>query len=143
MMEERHVFCTRIETRGRDGRRLIAEFVAHRCWSLLLGCVTSLMTVATLAEVVPELNFRMHGPNGEANWPAGTDAEQVAFLKSLVVRVRQDDLDGLSDRVRQQLAVAFGVSEARIGPIFDALHRALKKWTTGHPGVTAEEFARS
>jgi hypothetical protein len=49
-------------------------------------------------------------------------------------------LDGLEGRIRRKLAGAFGVTEARTAPLFDSLCRALKKWTTGHPGVTAEEL---
>jgi hypothetical protein len=100
----------------------------------------SLTTVTTLAEIVPEGELQDAWAEWRSQLAGGTDSEQVAFLRAFEVRVRQDDLDGLSERVRRQLAVAFGVSKQRVGPVFDALHRALKKWTTGHPGVTVEEL---
>ena len=102
----------------------------------------SLLTATTLQEVTPSDNFEDAWTEWRNQMASGTDAEQIAFLKALEIRVRQDDLDGLSNRVRRELAVAFGVSEERIEPIFDTLHRLLKKWTVGQPGVsvTAEEL---
>lgn len=66
------------------------------------------------------------------------DADAIAFLRQLTIRTREDDLDGLENRIREGLATAFGVSEEKAAPLFDALIRALRQWTTGHPGVTVE-----
>ncbi len=71
---------------------------------------------------------------------SGTDQEQVQFLRALEIRVDQDDLDGLSDRVCAKLAAIFGVSRQRIKPVFASLHEALKKWTTGYAAVTVEDL---
>jgi hypothetical protein len=73
----------------------------------------------------------------------GSDLERFEFLKALEIRDAQDDLEGLSESVHQKLASAFGVSVERAAPLFDALHRALLKWTTGHKGVTVEELCTS
>ena len=66
----------------------------------------------------------------------GTKA--LRFLRRLEIRTKEDDLEGLEGRIRQNLASAFGVSLEKAAPLFDALTRALVKWTTGHPGVTVE-----
>ncbi len=99
---------------------------------------TGIATATTLAELVPDDSLSDAWSEWRAQLGTGTDSEQLAFLKALEIRVRQDDLDGLEDRLRRELSTTFGVSRERIAPIFDALHRALRNWTTGHPGVTAE-----
>ena len=58
----------------------------------------------------------------------GTVWEQLALPKA----AKQDDLDGLADRVSERLALAFGVGRERVAPLVDSLHRALRTWTTGH-----------
>ena len=102
----------------------------------------SLLTATTLQEIVPEDEFEDAWNEWQSEMASGTDAEQVAFLKALKIRVRQDDLNELSNRLQRELADVFGVSEERIRPIFDTLHRSLKTWTTGFSGrsVTAEEL---
>jgi hypothetical protein len=68
-----------------------------------------------------------------------TDADRLAFLNALRIRTSQEDLDGLDTKVREQLSRMFGVTEDRVIPLVDALHRALKKWTTGHGEIDAEQ----
>jgi hypothetical protein len=68
------------------------------------------------------------------------DASAIAFLSQLQIRTKEDDLDGLEGRIREGLATAFGISPEKAAPLFDALTRALTKWTTGHPGVTVEDL---
>jgi hypothetical protein len=68
-----------------------------------------------------------------------TDAERLAFLNALRIRTSQQDLDGLDTKVREQLSRVFGISQDRAIPLVDALHRALKKWTTGHGEIDAEQ----
>ncbi|QDV14649.1 hypothetical protein CA51_45570 [Rosistilla oblonga] len=76
-----------------------------------------------------------------AEWLAcykGDDEEATKFLRQLTIRTKEDDLDGLESRVRESLAVAFGITEQKTAPLFDALCRELRSWTTGHAGVTVE-----
>lgn len=76
-----------------------------------------------------------------AEWLAcikGDDEEAAKFLSQLTIRTKEDDLDGLESRVRESLAVAFGITEQQAAPLFDALCRELRSWTTGHAGVTVE-----
>lgn len=76
-----------------------------------------------------------------AEWVAcfkGDDKEATKFLRQLTIRTKEDDLDGLESRVRESLAIAFGITEQQAAPLFDALCRELRSWTTGHAGVTVE-----
>jgi len=68
----------------------------------------------------------------------GNEKEVTEFLKQLNIRTKEDDLDVLKSRIRKSLATAFGISEAQAAPLFDALCRELRVWTTGHKGVTIE-----
>jgi len=68
----------------------------------------------------------------------GNEDDATNFLKNLRIRPKEDDLDGLELRIRANLATAFGVSEDQAAPLFDALCRGLRDWTTGHSGVGVE-----
>lgn len=68
----------------------------------------------------------------------GEEAEATKFLKQLTIRTKEDDRDGLEIRIRESLANAFGISVQQAEPLFDALCRELRIWTTGHSGVTVE-----
>jgi hypothetical protein len=95
-----------------------------------------------LSEIVPQTTWQAAWIEWVANLNAVgvTDEERLAFLRALEIRTNQDDLDGLEQRVREKLAAAFGVPGERVQPWLDALHRALKRWTTsGHLPVTVED----
>lgn len=94
----------------------------------------------SLADCKPKAEWAGAWGEWKSQLASGSDQEQIEFLRALEVRVDQDDLDGLSDRVCAKLAATFGVSRQRINPVFDSLHRALKKWTTGYAAVTVEEL---
>jgi hypothetical protein len=66
------------------------------------------------------------------------EKEATEFLKQLTIRTKEDDRDGLALRIRESLAITFGITEAQALPLFDALCRELQVWTTGHNGVTVE-----
>ncbi len=68
-----------------------------------------------------------------------TDVDRLAFLRALRIRASEDDLEGLAEQVQQKLAQAFGVGADRVTPFVDALHRALRDWTTGHGPITPEQ----
>ena len=68
----------------------------------------------------------------------GHEKEATKFLRQLSIRTKEDDLDGLESRIRESLATAFGITEQQAAPLFDALCRELRSWTTGHAGVTVE-----
>lgn len=70
----------------------------------------------------------------------GDESEATKFLRQLTFRTKEDDLDGLESRVRESLANTFGIPEPEVDPLFDALCRELRRWTTGHTGVTVEEL---
>jgi hypothetical protein len=95
-----------------------------------------------LSEIVPLAIWEAAWQEWVANLNAVdvTDVERLAFLRTLEIRASQDDLDGLEQRVREGLAAAFGVPSEGVQPWLDALHRALKRWTTsGHFPVTVED----
>lgn len=66
------------------------------------------------------------------------ESKAIQFLGRLEIRTQEEDLDGLESRIRKGLATAFGISLEKAAPLFDALTRELRAWTTGHPGVTIE-----
>ncbi|MBX9579403.1 MAG: ATP-binding protein [Gemmataceae bacterium] len=72
----------------------------------------------------------------------GTDDERLRFLRSLDIRAGRPDTDDVVRRVTTALAGIFGVDEARVAPLVDALHRSLRTWTTGGPPITAETLCR-
>lgn len=94
----------------------------------------------SLADCKPKAEWAGAWGEWKSQLASGSDQEQIEFLRALKIRVDQDDLDGLSDRVCEKLAATFGVSPQRTNPVFDSLHRALKKWTTGYAAVTVEEL---
>lgn len=69
---------------------------------------------------------------------SGNEKQATEFLRQLNIRTKEDDRDGLESRIRESLATAFGISETEAAPLFDALCRELRIWTTGHNGVTVE-----
>jgi len=82
----------------------------------------SLPGATTMADLVPEEQWE----DAWAEWClllSGSDADQLAFLRSLEIRTKQDDLEGLVERVTNAFASAFGVSAERVSPLVDALHR--------------------
>ena len=98
-------------------------------------------TVDSLDELIPQKKWqpawrawlsKLRGKNVN-------DGDRLAFLRALQIRASEDDLDGIEQRIRDKLALAFGVPTARVEPFVDALHRALRDWTTGHPPVTPEQ----
>ena len=101
----------------------------------------AISAVQDFSEIAPRAEWR----SAWGEWTAAlndsgtTDNERLAFLRALHIRADEDDLDGLEARIRQRLAVAFGTPAERVSPFVDALHRALRRWTTGHQSVTAED----
>jgi hypothetical protein len=97
--------------------------------------------VQNFSEIAPCLEWRPAWDEWTAalNGNGVTDDERLAFLRALRIRADEDDLDGLETRIRERLALAFGVPTERVSPFVDALHRALKRWTTGYRSVTAED----
>lgn len=96
--------------------------------------------IQKLSDCKPKADWTGAWSEWQSQLVGGTDQEQVSFLRALEIRVDQDDLDGLSDRVCEKLAATFGVSRQRINPVFASLHQALKKWTTGYAAVTVEDL---
>ncbi|MBX3424089.1 MAG: ATP-binding protein [Pirellulales bacterium] len=70
----------------------------------------------------------------------GHNHDATEFLKRLHIRTKEDDLDGLESDIRTSLADAFGITNEQAAPLFDALCRELRTWTTGHDGVTVEDL---
>ena len=68
----------------------------------------------------------------------GGEKEATKFLKQLNIRTKEEDRDGLESRIRESLSNAFGITFPQTSPLFDALCRELRHWTTGHSGVTVE-----
>ena len=66
--------------------------------------------------------------------------EKLQFFRSMQVRADQDDLEGLDRNIAARLKAAFGITDAAAEGVFASLCRALRKWTTGHQGVTVEEL---
>ena len=95
----------------------------------------------TLDELIPQADWQSAWQSllSKLSGENVTDADRLAFLRALRIRANEDDLDGLEQRVREKLALVFGVPAERVEPFVDALHRALRSWTTGHPPVTAEQ----
>jgi hypothetical protein len=102
----------------------------------------ALVNVGELAEIVPKSEWKAAWREwlSALNRPGATDQERLAFLRALKIRTAQDDLEGLVARTRAKLASAFGVHENRVESLLDALHRALRRWTTGGPAVTVEDL---
>ncbi|MEZ6130792.1 MAG: hypothetical protein R3C59_19150 [Planctomycetaceae bacterium] len=83
---------------------------------------------------------------GWAEWTKcfkGNEQEAAQFLRQLTIRTKEDELDGLESRIRESLATAFGITEQQAAPLFDALCRELRIWTTGHSGVTVEVLCKA
>lgn len=70
----------------------------------------------------------------------GTSDEKIQFFRSMEIRADQDDLEGLDRNIAARLMAAFGITDAVAEGVFASLCRALRKWTTGHQGVTVEEL---
>ena len=126
---------SRWATRSSDERRPpLLEF-----WSWLKG---ELETKALEDITVPAVND--DSLNYSAAWAEwigcfeGDEKKATKFLRQLTIRTKEDDLDGLELRIRESLVSAFGISVQQAAPLFDALCRELRSWTTGHAGVTVE-----
>ncbi|MEM8671902.1 MAG: ATP-binding protein [Planctomycetota bacterium] len=92
----------------------------------------------SLADVVPESGFADGWEEWRGSFLGCSDSDVLAFLRQFQLRTREDDLDGLELRICQQLSASFGLSVEQVSPLFDALCRELKRWTTGFAGVDAE-----
>ena len=107
------------------------------------GWLKNELETKELAEIkVPDVDDEtLDYSDAWAEWLAcfkGDVEEATKFLRQLTIRTKEDDLDGLESRIRESLAIAFGVTEQQAAPLFDALCRELRSWTTGHAGVTVE-----
>jgi hypothetical protein len=69
----------------------------------------------------------------------GTAAQRFRFLQSFEVRSNQEDLPALEQSVLTALSNTFQIPTARALPLFHALDHALRRWTTTHECVTAED----
>ncbi len=81
-----------------------------------------------------------------AEWAAcfkGNEKEATKFLRQLTIRTKEDDLDGLETRIRESLSTAFGVTVKQAAPLFDAMCRELRFWTTGHTGVNVDVLCKA
>lgn len=101
---------------------------------------SALPSIKSLDETVPPDDFKHAWEEWKTQLAGGTSKERLAFLRALDIRIKQDDTDGLLERVAVALADSFGVDVSRVSPLVDALHRALRPWTTGHAAVTSEDL---
>lgn len=97
-------------------------------------------SAGSLAEIAPRAEWGPAWAEWRDQLSGEGEAAQLAFLRCLEIRPAQGDLDGLVRTATAALGRAFGVDEQRVGPLLDSLHRALRKWTTGHGPVTAEDL---
>ncbi len=119
-------------TKAGDRRSPLLSF-----YQWLRGTVDS---VKSLDDLKPPSEFEGSWQLWVAELSPGSDDDRMAFLRALEIRAKQDDLNGLEGRIRNKLARTFGVSLEKSAPLFNSLCAALRKWTTGHPGVTIEEL---
>lgn len=93
-------------------------------------------------ELLSDLTIPVEYSDGWKEWTScfadATESDVLNFHRALTIRAKEDDLDQLEDRIRASLSSTFGISNEKAAPLFDALVRALRTWTTGHPGVTVE-----
>lgn len=68
-----------------------------------------------------------------------SDEDRLQFLRCFIIRAGEDDLDGLEENISDKLAQLFGIPLERVHVLIDALHHALKKWTTGQAEVKVED----
>lgn len=69
----------------------------------------------------------------------GTPAERFKFLQSFEIQSNQEDLPSLEQSVLAALSKTFQIPNTRALPLFHALDHALRRWTTTHECVTAED----
>lgn len=99
----------------------------------------SLPNASKLADLKPKQEWS----DAWAEWRRQLDVddnETFKFLHAFDILTNQDDTEKIVECVRNQLSKAFGVPVERVEPMVDALHRALRKWTTADVEVTAELF---
>ena len=69
----------------------------------------------------------------------GSPAQRLSFLKSFEINTNQEDLTELETSLQRSLSETFQIPPARALPLFHALDSALRRWTTSHETVTAED----
>ncbi|UHA73274.1 ATP-binding protein [Paenibacillus sp. 481] len=63
-----------------------------------------------------------------------SDDEKLEFLKLLVIKAEQPDLEELTSQVTQKISTTFGISTEKARSIFSQLDHALRKWVTTSRG---------
>lgn len=74
---------------------------------------------------------------------AGTDDEQIDFLRALSLDANQPQLEELQTSIQGGLADAFGTSFEKAAPLLHAFNDALKDWTVRNVRVSAEDAFRA
>lgn len=62
------------------------------------------------------------------------DEEKIEFLKLLVIKAEQPDLDNLTNQVAQKIEIAFGISDEKARSVLSQLDHALRQWATTFRG---------
>ncbi|MMZ49480.1 hypothetical protein D1872_111790 [compost metagenome] len=62
------------------------------------------------------------------------DEEKIEFLKLLVIKAEQPDLDNLTNQVAEKIAIAFGISNEKARSVLSQLDHALRQWATTFRG---------
>jgi len=106
----------------------------------MVWLAAALEDVESIDDVVPDSDWVQCWDEWCLQLAAENDVERLAFLRSLEIRTTQDDRDGLENRILNKLQQLFGVGLERVKPFFNTLTSELRRWTTGHEKVTAEEL---
>ncbi len=72
---------------------------------------------------------------------SGLDGDRLDFFRAFSIETNRPDLKELQLEVLSDLAITFGISEAKAFPLLHGLNDALKSWTDDHEKVTAEDVA--
>lgn len=112
-------------------RPSLAEFMA----SLKLA----LKTAFSLDQCRPSGRWTDAWDEWQTRLDSGTPAEALAFLRSLELETNQEDLERLESTLLDAVAETFQVPRNRATPLLQALDSALRRWTTDHECVTAED----
>ncbi|MEP2775827.1 MAG: hypothetical protein ABJQ29_05130 [Luteolibacter sp.] len=72
---------------------------------------------------------------------SGTDEARLDFFRAFSIETNRPDLKELQMEVLRDLALSFGISEAKALPLLHGLNDALKHWTDDHEKVTPEDVA--
>lgn len=100
---------------------------------------SQLDSVADVKNFYPPDEWRAAWSEWLGQLNAGSEIEQLRFLKSLEVRANQEELLDLEKTVVSSLADVFQIPLERARPLMQALDSALRRWTTTHEKVTAED----